>query len=581
MVGKVIVRLRSTTMNRKSSLTLAAAALVAGLGSLIPAPAVANTAPAPTVSQAIAAARQAVKNAATTRPARTATAAESRAAGLRFFDLPTRDGLKLKANVVEPRTTGRHPAIVLPASWAANDFEYLLQAGKLAERGYVVLSFTPRGLFGSGGEIDVAGPKDLSDISAAFDWLVANTSADPERLGVAGVSYGGDMALQMPGVDRRAKAVAGLSAYASLPDSLYPDKTRVSLTVPMLWAVGKVLGRPSAEFTEMMNTFQQVEHENDPRLAKILAWAGERSAAAKIEAINRTKPAVFLANGWGDSFFPPNQYVDFFNRLTVPNKHLEFAPGDHATSEGIGLAGLPNPVWDGFGRFFDKHLAGRTDVKQDAPVVLTARVNKPGPQNVLVPGPRESYPDWASVAKETETYGLGADERLTAGGGEDPRRTIRSGTDTAADSGFHFLSNAVDQFLGTPPTVNLRDIGRKDGAVWQTAPLGRERKLRGEARLKATVTTSAPTNTFIAYLYDVDSTGKGRLLTHAPYTLRDVTPGTPIPVSLRLHGTAYDVPAGHRLALAIDTKDFRYMDGGKPGGSLTFTGPATLDVPLR
>ncbi|GAA2617709.1 CocE/NonD family hydrolase [Actinomadura fulvescens] len=536
-------------MKRRPLLLLAACALVAGL--------VAPPAPAA---------------AATTAPT----------TGFRFFDLTARDGVKLKANVIEPASPGRHPAIVFPASWAANDFEYLLQANKLAARGYVVLSMTPRGLFGSGGEIDVAGPKDLADISAAYDWLIANTRADPGRLGVAGISYGGDMALQMAAYDKRTKAVGGLSAYADLAGSLYPNRTRVSLTVPSLWTVGRVLGRPSAEFTEMMKAFQRVEHEDDPRTQKILAWAGARSASTRVDEINRNGTAVFLANGWGDSFFPPNQFVDFFNRLTVPHKHLEFTPADHATGEATGLAGLPNPVWDSFTRFFDKHLAGRTDVPQDAPVVLTPKVNKPGLQNPFDPGTREPYADWAAIAKRTERFTLSSGEKLDQGtGGPDAQVTIRAGQGTGADSGLHFVTNAIEQFTGIAPTIRTSGIARADGAVWQSSRLAGGRAIRGDVRLRTNVTTTAPINSFFAYLYDVDAGGTGRLITYAPYTLRDVAPGVPLPVDLRLQSTGYDLPSGHRLALVIDTKDFRSMDAGKPGSSLTFSGPSSLDLPVR
>lgn len=540
----VRTRLPSSAMSRKSSAAIAIAA-VAGL---LAGPSV-LTAPTASAAPLGAAVRQ--------------------APGPRFFDLPTRDGLKLKANVVEPTTPGPHPAIVMPASWAINDFEYLLQAAKLVRRGYIVLSFTPRGLFGSEGQIDVAGPKELSDVSAALDWLLKNTSADPGRLGVAGVSYGGDMALQMPAADSRVKAVGGLSAYADLTASLYPDKTRVALTVPVLWGLGKILGRTSPEFDEMMTNFQKAEHESDPKVQKVLAWARQRSGSTYVDAINRNKPAVFLANAWGDSFFPPNQYVDFFNRLTVPGKHLEFAPGDHATTEGLGLAGLPNPVWDSFTRFFDRYLAGRQDVPADAPIVLTPKVNKPGLQNPFEPGKRESYPGWAAIADCTESFAFPGSP------------SIRGGTDTPASSGVHFIDNTVEQFTGLAPAIALRSVNRRDGVVWQTGALGGGRTIRGDVRLKTSVSTSAPTNTFVAYLYDVDAGGTGRLITYAPQTLRDVRTGVALPVDLRLHTTAYDLPAGHRLALVIDTKDFRYMDAGKPGSTLTFGDASTLEVPVR
>src|SRR5439155_32373 len=53
----------------------------------------------------------------------------------RWVDIPARDGVVLKANVVEPATPGRHPAVVFISSWGLNDTEYLAEASTLAGRG--------------------------------------------------------------------------------------------------------------------------------------------------------------------------------------------------------------------------------------------------------------------------------------------------------------------------------------------------------------------------------------------------------------------------------------------------------------
>src|SRR2546421_9481051 len=99
--------------------------------------------------------------------------------GFRSVDITARDGVVLKANVIESTTPGRHPAIVFINSWGLNDTEYLAQASALAGRGYTVLSYTSRGWWNSDGQIDVAGPKDVADLSSVLDWLTAHTTADP------------------------------------------------------------------------------------------------------------------------------------------------------------------------------------------------------------------------------------------------------------------------------------------------------------------------------------------------------------------------------------------------------------------
>src|SRR5690348_15064233 len=69
-------------------------------------------------------------------------AAAAATTGLRFVDITAADGVVLKANVDEPTTAGRHPAIVLPSSWGLNDIEYVAQAEAFAAAGYTVVSYT-------------------------------------------------------------------------------------------------------------------------------------------------------------------------------------------------------------------------------------------------------------------------------------------------------------------------------------------------------------------------------------------------------------------------------------------------------
>jgi hypothetical protein len=56
-------------------------------------------------------------------------------------------------------------------------------------------------------------------------------------------------------------------------------------------------------------------------------------------------------------------------------------------------------------------------------------------------------------------------------------------------------------------------------------------------------------------------------------------------VDLELFSTAYDVPAGHRLALVVDTVDPLHIEHNPSGAQLTFPSPPNdpsyASVPLR
>src|SRR6266540_668934 len=269
----------------------------------------------------------------------TAVASTAPATGPRAVDITAADGVVLKAHVFEPGTPGRHPAIVFVNSWGLDDREYLLQARGLAERGYVVLSYTTRGFWASGGRIETAGPLDVADASTALDWLLAHTSADPGRLGMAGVSYGSGICLIATAFDPRIKAVVAMSTWTDLVASLYGDQTRRPQAVFLLAALANLVGRPSAELSRVIDDyFANRNTEQNASFGRL------RSAASYVDAINRNHPAILLANAYGDSLFPPNQLVDFFGRLTGP-KRLELAAGDHAVVEAAGLVGLPNHAW--------------------------------------------------------------------------------------------------------------------------------------------------------------------------------------------------------------------------------------------
>src|SRR5947207_15397719 len=380
--------------------------------------------------------------------------------GFRSVDITARDGVVLKANVIESTSPGRHPAIVFINSWGLNDDEYLAQASTLAGRGYTVLSYTSRGWWNSGGQIDVAGPKDVADLSSVVDWLVGHTAADPARIGAAGVSYGSGIALIGSAFDPRIRAVAATSTWTDLVESLYGNHTRRPQAVWLLKILADVVGHPSDEMRTMIN-----DYFANRNIDAITAWGHLRSAATYVDGINANHPAIFLANSYGDSIFPPNQLVDFYNRLTGP-KHLEFAPGDHGLVEATGLFGLSNHLFASMDAWLDRYLAGGSSTV--APVAL-----RPLGSDAV-----ERYPDWVHVSSSDPRYGLGAVRwwdgtgPLTVGGAQGAwSRTIVAGFDTTAGAGVPLLSNGFATLTGVPPTVWLPSVSRLNAGVRESGPL--------------------------------------------------------------------------------------------------------------
>ncbi|MCS0635344.1 acyl esterase [Streptomyces sp. LP05-1] len=496
-------------------------------------------------------------------PASGAAAGRSSGGGIRFVDIPGDGGVVLKGNVVTPTDAvpgHRYPVLVLPASWATSQLQYLIQARKFADSGYVVVSYTTRGFLGSGGEIEVAGPPDIADASRVIDWALAHTPADPAAVGMAGMSYGAGITLLAAAQDKRVRTVVALSGWGDLEQSIYGGRTQHLQAGALLGGAGYLAGRPSAEFQQVLRGFMSSDLSGEEAMR---AWAARRSPANQLDRLNANGPAVMLAGAWGDTLFPPNQYAAFYEKLAGP-KRLELRPGDHVTPELAGLLGVPNDTWNSAHRWLDHYLKGVDNgVDRERPVQLSSRSG----------GGYETYPDWKSVGATERKIALGARQRILAN------------VDSGANGGMVILSNALDQFLKLPPVVSVPLLPRPFAAVWESGRYGAIQHVRGTARLHTTVSSTASSGTFMAYLYDVGPLGLGKLVSTAPYTFHDRTPGRPFGVDLELGSTAYDVPAGHRLTVVVDTVDPLYAEHNPFGARLTFSSPAAdpsyLSVPLR
>ncbi len=498
--------------------------------------------------------------------AQAAPAAAPRAASspdVRFVDIPGDGGTILKANVFTPkdaRSGASYPAIVLPTSWAMPQIEYVAQAQKLADSGYVVVSYNSRGFWQSGGEIETAGPEDIADASKVIDWTLKNTPADPKRIGMAGVSYGAGISLLAAGHDKRIKAVAAMSGWADLIDSIYSGRTQHAQAAGLLGGLGVLTGRPSPELQQTLKDFLGSNLDKEDEM---IAWGKKRSPATYLDRINDNGAAIMLGNAWGDTLFPPNQYAAFYERLTGP-KRLEFRPGDHATAEATGLLGLPNDTWTSTQCWFDHYLKGADNgVDKEQPVRIKSRSD----------GGYEGYPDWKSVGPTSKKIAMSG------------TTTIRTNVDSGANGGIAILSNALDQFLKIPPMASVPLLPRRYTGVWQSERYESVQRVRGTAKLHTTLSSTKESGTLVAYLYDVGPLGLGKLVSNAPYTFHGKTPGKPFGVDLELFSTAYDVPAGHKLALVVDTVDPLYIEHNPSGAQLTFSSPEAdpsyVSVPLR
>lgn len=494
--------------------------------------------------------------------------------------IPGWDGAEMGAFVMVPKDQGPgpFPLVVMPASWAVPNLEYVGRGGILASQGYVVVSYTSRGFWDSAGQIDIAGPGTVEDVSSVIDWALAHTPSNPARIGASGISYGAGISLLAAERDPRIKAVAALSGWADLEASLYANRTVSQQGAALLVVAGSLTGRPGPELAQA--TARMAFGDFDGAVNGLLPVIPQRSPVTEAAALNRNGTAVLLANAFNDSLFTPGQYIDFYNGLSGP-KQLLFSHGDHATVEAPGALGLPNEIYDAVGRWFDRHLKGLANgVDSESPVRLKSQ-----------DGDWRGYADWNAVQRGATVYALSRPTGLLAPTGElsgSPstgwNHAILTGLPTVADSGVAMLSGFL-QSLQIAPQASIPLVARAGAGVWSSPTYWTGKQLSGMPQLHVTVTPTQTDVSLFAYLYSVDLLGNGTLLSHKPYSLRGATPGVAKTIDLRMEATSWDIPAGRKLVLVVDTVDPRYTAATRIGGSVSFSSPAsnpsTLTVPLR
>ncbi len=124
--------------------------------------------------------------------------------------VPGADGLLFPATLYRLKGcsgTGRKPALVVLHGWLN---EGATNAGlgwipdQFAQEGYVVLVPLMRGWGGGQNDCGLSQP---ADTARAIEWLAAQPGIDPDRIGVVGFSFGGQVALLTGALNHRVKAI--------------------------------------------------------------------------------------------------------------------------------------------------------------------------------------------------------------------------------------------------------------------------------------------------------------------------------------------------------------------------------------
>jgi predicted acyl esterase len=496
-------------------------------------------------------------------------------------DITSFDGVILKSLFFDPKPTdpvsGKNPVVIFISSWGLNKWEYVVPANDLYERGYTVVSYTARGFWGSGGLIDLAGPNDMGDLQTVIDWVIANTNGDPNRIGLSGISYGAGISLLGASMDSRVKSVAAMSGWVDLAESFLGNgETIKTEAVRLLQVAAVALGHPS----ETLETIFE-DYFSNTNLDYLYEATAPSSPVNYIDGINKNGAAIFIAQALGDSLFTPNQFPAYFDKLTGPAKHIEFAPGDHAGPELTGLFGISNQIWSRATEWNDYYLLNN----QQGTYAGMAQVIF----NTMNGDEIESYNSLSEVTSSFLNYQLQSNEVLKSiKQTESPPLaaseivgSFTTGTTANISGGIAYVTATVESYIDVQKPFKMSDLSRVYGNIFISDKFFQSQKFRGVPTLDLNLKSSATNGTLVIYFVSIDKLGYGHLFTFSPWTYKNVSPNESFTLSVEMTMTSYDMPAGNKLGVVIASYDRLFLDQTPVDSTVTLLTGSQLQMPIH
>jgi ABC-2 type transport system ATP-binding protein len=458
------------------------------------------------------------------------------------------------------------PAVLLAHGFGGSKTELDSEARSLARHGYVVLAYSARGFGQSGGLIHLDAPNyEVADAGKLISYLATlpqvqlDGPGDP-RVGVAGSSYGGGLALLLAAADRRVDAVDADITWNDLGQALFPNASGGPPGVfKKLWA-GELFasgsGVPAGSATsrtlpsssscgrfapDLCAAYQQAAQTGIPD-ASILALLQASSPAGVLDRI--TAPTL-LSQGEQDSLFGLGQA--------------------DANARGIAANGTPvKVIWRSGGHDGGTSTADLVHYLESwFDPVLRHQGHLDRSFDVAVPGAGISAANGKTISQSLRIsagYGHGQTSPVTLLG---PAQTIQApaGGNPAAVTSVPGLGGLLGQAASLTGTSALGTIPGQV-AAFVSAPLPSRLLVAGSSTVSLRVSVQGATDaTLFASLHDVSADGTDTLPSGlvAPLRLTGLTPGTAQTVAITLPGVVAEVPAGHRLVLEIATTDLAYQ----------------------
>lgn len=526
-----------------------------------------------------------------------------------------------------PATTPA-PAVLLAHGFGGDKNSVDGQARDLASRGFVVLAYTARGFGASTGKISLDDPdREVADARGLVDYLSTRSDVvqqdgpgDP-RVGVAGGSYGGALALMLAGTDRRIDADAAAITWNDLGQSLFPnyaapiDANAVAGYVPPTPAAATAGGTgvlkkgwagvffgagalPSAGGGDQASGGAQPPAAGsqsgtpDPcgRFATEFCAAYAQSAVTGVPSaetsalLTRHSPVSFASNIKAPTLLVQGQQDSLFglDQADATARQIAEAGGSVQVKwfEGGHDAGGTNAASDAeMADFLTDHLMGGGDTTKDSQFSYSLTGDPTDQGRRAQTMTTADYPG-LTAGQQVPTQNI---ELSPVTDGPSQIVVRPPGATPSAISSIPGLGSPLAAVSASAAASALASDIPGQSATFRSDPLGSSLTITGTSTVDLTVGAIAGTqqSVLFAKLYDVSPDGRRTLPNGLVSALRlpDNTSGTATTVRVALPGIGYRVPAGHHLEVTVATTDQAYSVPLEPAQFSVSLADRSLVVP--
>jgi ABC-2 type transport system ATP-binding protein len=222
------------------------------------------------------------------------------------------DGTSIAYDLYLPDGTapaGGWPGVIVLHGLGGSKDDMAVIASTFAAHGYAALAYTARGEGTSTGNLGLAGPDEVSDERAMFNYFTGLPEVSDTAIGAWGISYGGGETWNGLAAGIPYKAAEVVETWTDLYSALWPQNVAKS---------GIVLG--FAKTVESRSPLIQQEESDavhSTNLGAIRALVAPRSAYSKLSSI---KTPVYMFQGRVDYAFDVTQAENGFRLVGGPKK---------------------------------------------------------------------------------------------------------------------------------------------------------------------------------------------------------------------------------------------------------------------